>query len=188
MPLTAKMRIMNRFEATLEIARIIEKEGADAIIVHGRTQKQGYSGKSNLESIRRIKNELSIPVIANGDICDEQAAKHVLEYTQCDGLMIGRAAIGNPYIFRRISHYLDKGEILPEKTFGEKLDDFIEYGSLCRKFGMLACNNLKQNAIWFTKGMENIKTVRVEINDAEDIDSIMGIMDGLKGEALNSPG
>lgn len=187
-PLTAKMRIMNSFEATLEIARIIEKEGADAIIIHGRTQKQGYSGESNLEFIKGIKKELSIPVIANGDIRDEQAAKHVLEYTQCDGLMIGRAAIGNPYIFRRISHYLDKGEILPERTFGEKLDDFIEYSCMCRKFGILTCNNLKQNAMWFTRGMENIKPVRMELNDAEDIESILGIIGGLRGEEFENPG
>lgn len=108
-PLTAKMRILDNYDDSLKIARTIEKAGADALIVHGRTQKQQYSGKSNIEIIKKIKKELSIPVLANGDIVDELSARNVLEYTGCDGLMIGRAAMGNPYIFRRISYYLDEG-------------------------------------------------------------------------------
>jgi tRNA-dihydrouridine synthase B len=179
-PLTAKMRIMNSFEETLKIARIIEKSGADTITIHGRTQKQGYSGKSNLEFIKGVKKELSIPVIANGDIYDEKTAREVLEYTQCDGLMIGRAAIGNPYIFRRLSHYLSTGELLPPQEMAERLRDFYEYTALCSKYGMLALNDLKLNAQWFTKGIDNIKSVRIEINKANDIDSVMGIIGGLE--------
>ncbi len=183
-PVTAKIRILNNLEETLGIARVIEKSGASAITVHGRTQKQAYSGKSNLEFIKSIKNELSIPVIANGDISDEKRAKHVLEYTQCDGLMIGRAVMGNPYIFRRISHYLDKGEQLPPGTFEERLEDFFEYVALCRKYGMLGYSDLKLKSQWFLKNRENIKSVRERINEAMDIDSIMGIMEGLRSTSL----
>jgi tRNA-dihydrouridine synthase B len=179
-PLTAKIRIMNSFEDTLKIARIIEKSGAAALTVHGRTQKQGFSGSSNLEFIKGIKKELSIPVIANGDICDEKTAGEALEYTQCDGLMIGRAAIGNPYIFRRLSHYLSSGELLPPQPMDERLRDFYEYTALCRKYDILALNDLKLNAQYFTKGMDNIKSVRIEINKANDIDSVMGIIGGLE--------
>jgi len=175
-PLTAKMRILEDFSETLKIARIIEKAGACALTVHGRTRKQGYSGKSDLDFIKGIKKELSIPVIANGDICDEKSARHVLEYTDCDGLMIGRAAIGYPYIFRRISNYLDTGEILPEQEKCERLGDFFEYAESCKNYDMLSFNDLKLNAQWFTRGMENVKKVRVEINKTQDIDSIMGIM------------
>lgn len=178
-PLTAKMRIMENFDETLKIAKIIEKAGADAVTVHGRTQKQGYSGKSNLEFIKGIKKELSIPVIANGDIFDEITAKKVLGYTGCDGLMIGRAALGNPFIFKKISHYLENGEILPDQETGERLSDFFEYEELCRNYGMLSFHDLKLNAQWFTRGMENVKKVRVKINLARDIDSLMGIMSGL---------
>ncbi len=178
-PLTAKIRITNNFDETLKIARIIEKSGAAAITVHGRTQKQGYSGSSSLEFIKGIKKELSIPVIANGDIYDEKTARETLEYTQCDGLMIGRAAIGNPYIFRRISHYLSTGEVLPPQSVGERLRDFYEYTALCQRFDMLALNDMKLNAQWFTKGMDNIKSVRVKINRASDVDSVMGIIEGL---------
>jgi len=185
-PLTAKMRVMEDFSDTLKIARIIEKAGAYALTVHGRTQKQGYSGKSDLDFIKGIKKELSIPVIANGDICDEKSARHVLEYTDCDGLMIGRAAIGNPFIFRRISHYLDTGEILPEQERKERLGDFFEYVFLCQNFDMLSFNDLKLNAQWFTRGMENVKKVRVEINKTQNIDSIMGIIRGLNDSASGS--
>ena len=182
-PLTAKMRILADFDETLKIARIIEKAGAYAITVHGRTQKQGYSGKSDIDFIKGIKKELSIPVIANGDIYDEKSARHVLEYTDCDGLMIGRAAIGYPYIFRRISHYLDTGEILPEQEREKRIGDFFEYADLCKNFDMLSFNDLKLNAQWFTRRMENVKKVRVEINKTQDIDSIIGIMRGMNDHA-----
>lgn len=175
-PVTAKIRILNSLEDTLEIARIVERSGACALIVHGRTQKQGYSGRSNLDFIRDIKKELSIPVIANGDISDESTAKNVLEYTRCDGLMIGRAAIGDPYIFSRISHYLEKGELLPPRSFKERLDDLFEYTELCRKFDMLTFGDLKLKSYWFLKTRNNIKSVRQKMNGAKNIDSIMGIL------------
>jgi tRNA-dihydrouridine synthase B len=179
-PVTAKMRILNNLQDTLKIAMNIEKAGAIALTVHGRTQRQGYSGKSNIEFIKAIRDELSIPVIANGDIFDEKSAKHILNYTRCSGLMIGRAAIGNPFIFQRISHHLDTGEILPQRNIAEKLNDFFEYVALCRKFGMINYADIKLNAQWFIKNSENIKPVRVKINQAKDIDSIIDIMKGLQ--------
>lgn len=157
----------------------------DALIVHGRTQKQQYSGKSNLEFIKNIKRELSIPVIANGDIIDEKTAKHVLEYTQCDGLMIGRAAIGNPYIFQRLEHYLDYGELLPPQTAGEQLNDFFVYEAMCRRYGLFSFRDLNVKAVWFTKGMKNIKPKRVEINKTKDIESLLEVMYGLKVNNIN---
>ena len=179
-PLTAKIRILDNFDETLKIAKAIENAGADAITVHGRTQKQGYSGRSNHDITRKIKKELSIPVIANGDITDEETAKMVLEYTGCDGIMIGRAAVGNPFIFKRISQYLGTGEKIPPQSQEERLSDFFEYAELCRDYGMLSFNDLKLNAQWFTKGMENVKRIRVKINKTGDIESIMQIMNGLK--------
>jgi len=180
-PLTAKMRVLDSPDETLKIARIIEKAGADALIVHGRTQRQAYSGKSSHALIKSIKSGLSIPVIANGDIHDERTAKQVLEYTQCDGLMIGRAAVGDPYIFRRIGHYLDKGEVLPPRTFEERLKDFFEYAELCRKYDMLSYCDIKLKAQWFLKNREKISLVREKINEAKDIGSVMGIMNELRG-------
>ncbi len=187
-PVTAKIRVMGALDETLKIARMIEKAGAGALTVHGRTQKQQYSGKSNIEFIKNIKKELTIPVVANGDIRDEKAAKHVLDYTQCDGLMIGRAAVGDPYIFRRMMHYLDSGELLPPQSLTERLSDFFEYEALCRRYGMLDFRDILSKAMWFTKGIKNARPVRVEINKARDIDSVLLIMEKLVSRQLSSVG
>ena len=92
-PVTAKIRILEDMEKTLKIAHLIEDAGADALTVHGRTRQQQYSGEADHSYVKRIKQELSIPVIANGDIIDEISARQVLDYTECDGIMIGRAAM-----------------------------------------------------------------------------------------------
>ncbi len=179
-PVTAKIRVLDSPKKTIEIARTIEKAGASALTVHSRTQKQGYSGKANLETIKAIKNAISIPVIANGDIRDEKTAYHALEYTQCDGLMIGRFAIGDPYIFRRISHYIESGEVLPQRTFDERLEDFFEYEKLCRRYDLVSYSDLKLKAQWFLRNRDNIRSVRERINGAMDMDSIMEIMEGVR--------
>lgn len=181
-PVTAKMRVLDSIDRTVEIARTIEKAGASVITVHGRTQKQGYSGTVNLETIKAIKSAITIPVIANGDIRDEKTAGHVLEYTQCDGLMIGRAAVGDPYIFRRISHYIETGEMLPPRTFDERLDDFFEYAKLCLRYEMLAYSDIKIKAQRFLKNRADIKSVRERVNGAMDIDSIMEIMEQVRAD------
>ena len=183
-PVTAKMRITNSLDETLEIARCIEKSGASALAIHGKTPRQKYVGTSNLDFIKRIKRELSIPVIANGGINDEKTAKHVLEYTECDGLMIGRAVIGNPYIFRRIAHYLDKGEMLAPRTFGETIDDLLEYAELCRKFDMLTYKDFKLKSQWFIRNHKDVRIVRKRINDAKDIESVIDIVQDLRNTHL----
>ena len=183
-PVTAKMRITSSLDETLRIARCIEKSGASALAVHGKTPHQKYLGTSNLEFIKMIKRELSIPVIANGGINDEKTAQHVLEYTECDGLMIGRGAIGNPYIFRRIAHYLEKDEILPLRTFGETIDDLLEYAELCRKFDMLTYKDFKLKSQWFIRDHENVRIVRKRINDAKDIESVIDIVQDLRNTHL----
>lgn len=93
----------------MEIAKIIEDAGASAVAVHGRTREQYYSGKADWDIIRRVKEAVSIPVIGNGDVDSPESARRLLEETGCDGIMIGRAARGNPWIFGRISSYLENG-------------------------------------------------------------------------------
>ncbi|MGM0770529.1 MAG: tRNA-dihydrouridine synthase family protein [Halobacteriota archaeon] len=105
-PLTAKIRILESMDDTLDIANRLEEAGVCGITVHGRTREQGYQGFADHSYAKRIKEELSIPIIANGDVSDGVSAKHILEYTGCDGLMIGRAAMGDPHLFYRISRYL----------------------------------------------------------------------------------
>ncbi len=167
-PVSAKIRLLGREEKTLEIARLIEKAGASAVTVHGRTAAQMYSGNSNLEGIRAVKNELSIPVIANGDVKDEESAERTLELTGCDGLMIGRAAMGNPFIFKKIRHYLETGEKLGADKPFRQLEDFNSYISLLEEHNLLSSINLRMHAHWFTKGLRGSRHVREKINGLED--------------------
>lgn len=121
-PVTIKIRKgfdENHINA-VEIAKIAEQNGAAAIAVHGRTREQYYSGKADWDIIKAVKKAVSIPVIGNGDVVTPEDAKNMLEDTKCDAIMIGRAAQGNPWIFQRIIHYLQTGELLPEPTAEQK--------------------------------------------------------------------
>jgi tRNA-dihydrouridine synthase B len=167
-PVTAKIRILRSEEKTLEIARLIEEAGASALTVHGRRAEQMYSGNSDLTAIRTVKQELSIPVIANGDIKDEESAEAALDFTGCDGLMIGRAAMGNPFIFRRIRHYLETGERLELDRQVRQLEDFENYIALLEKYDLQTSTNLRMHAHWFTKGLRGSRQIREKINNLKD--------------------
>jgi len=127
-----------------------------------------YSGISNLPGIRAVKNELSIPVIANGDVKDEESAERALELTGCDGLMIGRAAMGNPFVFKRIRYYLETGEKLEADKQSRRLEDFDTYISLLEEHDLLSSINLRMHAHWFTKGLRGSRQIREKINGLED--------------------
>ncbi len=176
-PVTAKLRIYDNVERTLKVVRMLEDAGASAITLHARTRHQNYAHKADWDVIGAVREELSIPVIANGDIVDEVAAQTVFEQTQCDGIMIGRAAIGNPYIFRQIGHYLETGELLGPQGVNEQLDDFFEYVELAGKYDMLDYAGVKLHAKWFTRGLEGGRLLRTKINAAKDIDEVIGILD-----------
>ncbi|WP_340819929.1 tRNA dihydrouridine synthase DusB [Methanolobus sp. WCC4] len=176
-PVTAKIRILEDMEKTLEIAHLIESAGAAALTVHGRTRQQQYAGKANHDHVRRIKQELGIPVIANGDIFDELSAERVLEYTECDGIMIGRAAMGNPFLFKRISHYLETGEILEYRECDQRIADLSEYFRLLEEFDLMHTVHIKAQAQWFTRGMRNGRHIRRSIAASESIEEILWNLD-----------
>ena len=183
-PVSAKIRILKRDENTLEVARMIEKAGASALTVHGRKAEQMYSGSSDLKMIRAIKNELSIPVIANGDIRDEASAEKVLDFTGCDGLMIGRAAMGNPFIFRRIRHYLETGEKLEINRQVQQLKDFETYVTLLEECNLFSSLDLRTHAHWFTKGLHGSRQIREKINNLKDGMSIVELIKNALKEKL----
>ncbi|WP_406660317.1 tRNA dihydrouridine synthase DusB [Methanolobus sp. ZRKC3] len=172
-PVTAKIRVLEDMDKTLEIARIIEKSGASAITVHGRTRQQQYSGRSNMEYAKRIKRELSIPVIANGDIVDELSAESILEYTECDGIMIGRAAMGNPFLLRRISHYISTGELLEYNECQQRVEDFKEYVRRLEEYDLMHTVNMKAQAQWFTRSISGGRHTRNMISASKDVDEIV---------------
>lgn len=158
----------------VEIAEIAEKNGASAITVHGRTRMQMYSGKVDYDIIAKVKKAVDIPVIANGDIVDEQSAAIMLEKTNADAIMIGRGALGNPWIFRRINAYLSECRVLPDVSINEKMvvmlkhiQKIIEY-----KGEYTAMREARHHAAYYTKGIRGGAALRKEISTFEHFEQL----------------
>lgn len=152
----------------VEVARIAERAGISAITVHGRTRSEFYSGIADLDIIKKVKENVNIPVIGNGDVIDEITAKKMFEYTGVDGIMIGRGSFGNPWIFRNIIYYLQNGERLSEPTNQEKLEVMKKHIKLAlEEKGEIAIKELRKHIAWYTKNMKNSSEFRNSINKIE---------------------
>ena len=149
-----------------EIAKIAEQAGISAITIHGRTRSQFYSGAVDLEIIKKVKESVKIPVIGNGDVIDEKSALEMFEKTGVDGIMIGRGAFGNPWIFKRIKYYLETGEKLPETTSEEKLKVIKEHLNLLieEKSEKIAIKEFRKHLAYYSKNMPNSSNFRVKVN------------------------
>ena len=153
----------------VEIAKIIEDCGGAAVAVHGRTREQYYSGKADWEIIRQVKEAVSVPVIGNGDVTGPEAAKKMLEETGVDGIMVGRAARGNPWIFRQIRDYLETG-ILPEKPdFEDVRRMMLRHAKiqLAYKGEYTGIREMRKHVAWYTAGYPNSAKLRAKINEVE---------------------
>ena len=170
-PVTIKYRKGwdNDHIVAVEVAKIAEKTGVSAITLHGRTRTDFYSGKADWEIIKKVKQSVHIPVIGNGDIVDEESAKEMFEKTGVDGIMIGRASLGNPWIFQRIVHYLKTGEKLPNNTNREKLEVIKKHLELIikEKGETIAIKEFRKHIAAYTKNMQNSSSFRVRINSLE---------------------
>ena len=170
-PVTLKIRTgwdtTNR--NAVKIARIAESEGMAALAIHGRTRACGYRGHAEYDSIAEVKSSISIPVIANGDITTPESAKYVLEYTGADGIMIGRAAQGRPWIFREIQHYLLTGEKLPEPEITEIRDVLLGHlDNLYSFYGeYIGVRVARKHISWYSKGQRNGAAFRQAVNRVE---------------------
>ena len=151
-----------------DVAKIAEECGVSAITIHGRTRSEYYSGKANLEIIRKVKESVNIPVIGNGDVVDEISAKEMFEKTGVDGIMIGRGSFGNPWIFREIKYYLETGEFLDKPKNTEKLEIIKEHINLAaEQKGEIAIKELRKHIAWYVKGLKNSSEFRNNINKIE---------------------
>lgn len=158
----------------VEMALLAQKAGASAVAVHGRTRQQMYSGKVDYQIISDVKNALDIPVIANGDITDEQTAAIMLEKTNADAIMIGRGALGNPWVFSRINAYLSECRVLPEPSTIEKMNVMLKHIQKIIEYKgeYTAMREARHHAAYYTKGMRGGAKLRAEISKYEHFEQL----------------
>ncbi|MCC8103201.1 MAG: tRNA dihydrouridine synthase DusB [Clostridiales bacterium] len=175
-PMTVKIRkgFSENESNAVEIARIAESAGVSAVAVHGRTREQYYSGRADWDMIRQVKEAVKIPVIGNGDITSPQSAKRMLEETGCDGIMIGRAAKGNPWLFHRIQAYLSDGILLPEPTMDEVREMMLRHARMqvALKGEYIGIREMRAHISWYTAGFPNSSRLRREVNAVETLEAL----------------
>lgn len=179
-PVTVKIRSgwdENSINA-VEVAKICEASGASAISIHARTRSQGYSGKASWNIIKRVKEAVNIPVIGNGDVISPEAAKKMLEETGCDAVMIGRAAIGNPWIFKECKEYLENDTIIAKPTNKEKIAMIKKHYELLKedKNSKVALLEIRTHALAYLKGMPEGKKYKEKICQAKTEEEFLNIL------------
>lgn len=185
-PVTVKIRkgFDEEHVNAVEIAKIAEGCGVAAVAVHGRTREQYYSGQADWEIIAKVKQAVSIPVIGNGDVVDGPSAKALLTQTGCDGIMVGRAAQGNPWIFREIEHYLRTGEVRERPTGKEVYDTILSHAEmeLAHKGEYTAVREMRKHISWYTAGYPNSAALRRRINAMESFEELKEALSEALGE------
>lgn len=180
-PVTVKIR-KGFDEAHLnavEMAKIAEASGAAAVAVHGRTREQYYAGKADWDCIRAVKEAVKIPVIGNGDVTDALSAERLLKETGCDGVMVGRAAQGNPFIFREITEYLETGVIPPKPTPAEVRTTIERHARMQmeEKGEYTGVREMRKHLSWYTVGYPNSAKYRQMINSMETMEELLHSLD-----------
>lgn len=189
-PVTVKIRSgwdSNSINA-VEVAKICEEAGASAITVHGRTRSQGYSGKCDLEIIKKVKENVKIPVIGNGDIVDIESAKKMLEYTKCDAIMIGRGALGNPWLIRELVEFTSNLKISPPPTYQDKINMCLKHMDYLLKIKneKIAILEMRSHIAWYLKGIPNNIEVKKEIFASQTKEEVLKILNNYLKKLNNS--
>lgn len=184
-PVTVKIRkgFDDNSINAVEIAKIAESCGVSAVAVHGRTRVQYYSGRADWDIIGQVKEAVKIPVIGNGDVDSPEAAKAMLEHTGCDGVMIGRAAQGNPWIFRETVRFLEDGALIPGPDRGEKKEMVLRHAALLRevKGEYTAVREMRKHLAWYTAGMPHSARFRGMINSIETMEGLLAGVEEIFG-------
>ena len=180
-PVTVKIRrgFDEEHLNAVEIAKIAESAGAAAVAVHGRTREQYYAGKADWDCIRDVKEAVKIPVIGNGDIVDAQSAKAMLTHTGCDGIMIGRGAQGNPWIFNEVVNYLETG-VIPKRPTMEEVRRTVEKHARLQleiKGEYIGVREMRKHLSWYTTGYPNSARFRQMINTMETMEELLKGLD-----------
>lgn len=182
-PVSVKMRLGwdDEHKNAVELAKIAEDAGAFAVCVHARTRERFYSGRAETEEITKVKEAVNIPVVANGDIFTPKDAKRVLDETGADAVMIGRGAMGNPWIFERTAHYLKTGEELPEPTAEEKIAEAIRHVSLLcdLKGGYIGVREGRRHSAHYIANLHGAARARERINSAQTLEELKGVLTSL---------
>ena len=162
----------------VEIAQVAEQNGAKAVTVHGRTREQFYSGQADWEIIKKVKQAVRIPVIGNGDVVSPETAEKMLELTGCDGIMIGRGAEGNPWIFRRIIEYLKSGKLLPEPSYAEKVEMAIVHleKTIELKGEVIGVKEMRKHLAWYLKGMPGSSVIKTEVFKLDKVEAVKKLL------------
>ena len=166
----------------VSIAKICEESGASAITLHARTRSQGYGGKADWDLIKEVKESVNIPVIGNGDITTPELAKKMLDETNCDAVMIGRASMGNPWLIKNTVDYLEKGTYDKSVSLEEKIDMLKHHFELLLKYKneKVALLEIRSNALWYLKGIKNSASIKNEICSCKSSKEIFNILDNIK--------
>ncbi|WP_086314340.1 zinc-binding NifR3 family TIM-barrel protein [Enterococcus sp. 7F3_DIV0205] len=187
LPVTVKMRTGWDEEHlfAVENALAAEKAGASAIAMHGRTRVQMYEGQANWDVLKEVKQHLTIPFMGNGDVRTPEDAKRMLEYVGADGVMIGRAALGNPWMIQRTKQYLETGELMPEPTPREKIETAkVHLQRLVDLKGeKIATREFRQHAAYYLKGIPRAAKVKAAINQAETQQAMVDLLEAFEEKA-----
>ncbi len=189
LPLTIKIRAGwdPSGSQAMELARMAEGQGVDAIVVHPRTATQGFSGRADQDLIRQIKNKAKIPVIGNGDICSPEDARQMMEQTGCDAVMTGRAVLGNPFLTAQIESFLQTGRYLryPVTAVFEKMEDLTNMYT--EHFGEdIACKLLRGRLSWFIKGLPGASAFRRQLSGIASSDQALELIGSLRSQIQTS--
>ena len=179
-PVTVKIRLGWNDEdiVAIELAKGLEAVGVQMLTVHARTREQFYSGQADWEWIRRVKQAVSIPVIGNGDVFIPKDAGRLIEQTGCDGVMIGRGALGNPWLIPRTQHYLNSGSLLPEPRLEERLQVVLQHFDriLRYKGDRIGLNEMRKHAVWYIKGVQKAAQLRNVIMQTKSPEEMRAVL------------